>query len=204
MKEEKQAPAKFAALKNATLDLSAACSRSPVSEYELRKGMTELGAILNDMETLWQYVNSNKREVYEKQAESAQIRALKHVKDINPRITSVEEAVSNRVPCREKMTTRSQARSANQSTSQDAEPQEGPSGSETIEEQTVEQNNGESTTTQDSAGAARAEDAQDDGNGSGGPRRKDSKSRKGKSLSKATSESDVEVGKDCEIKGKWQ
>ena len=107
---EAEAPAKFVALKTATLDLSAACSRPTVSESELRKGMAELEGILDDMEDLWQYVNANKRDTYEREAEAIQQRALKYVKFINPKVTNVQEAIGGRIPCAEKMITRSQAK----------------------------------------------------------------------------------------------
>ena len=107
MAQEAEAPAKFVALKTATLDLSALCSRKDATEAELRQGMEVLDDLLNEMEDLWRFVNANKRDAYEKEGEATLVRALKCAKKINPNINSVEDALDIRIPCRELIVTRS-------------------------------------------------------------------------------------------------
>ena len=74
---------RFEGLKTATLELSATCSRPSASEAEIRKGMAELGCALHEIEGLWEDIDVSKRTAYEQQANSTQLMALKHVRNMN-------------------------------------------------------------------------------------------------------------------------
>ena len=101
---------KFEALKTATLELSATCSRPSAGEAEIRKGMAELGCALHEMEQLWEHIDPSRRTAYEQQAESTQLMALKHVRNVNPMIKTLEEAIGTRIPYQEKIVTRSKGK----------------------------------------------------------------------------------------------
>ena len=101
---------RFEALKTATLELSATCSRPSASEAEIRKGMAELGCAIHEMEEMWQYMDANRRKTYEDQANATLELALKRVKQMNTRIRTVEEAIGTRIPYQERINTRSQGK----------------------------------------------------------------------------------------------
>ena len=97
-------------LKKVTLALASQCSRPSSTESDLRKGMASVAIALAEMETLWQFLNPEKRHAYTKEGEGVQSRAFKHVRFLNPNLKTITDAIGTQVPVRNLVVTRSKKR----------------------------------------------------------------------------------------------
>ena len=120
--------ARFAALKEATLALSALCAAPGTEEAALREAVRTLQLRRNAMESMWNRLSEGEREPHEEQMDQAEAIALKRIGTLNPYIKTLEDARDRKLPVYSPMSTRSKRKKPSaRGREEEEEPRPGPS-----------------------------------------------------------------------------
>ena len=101
-----EAEQRFAALKEATLALSAMCGEARPTEAALREAVRNLHAKTKAMERMWMHIADRDQEPYEEQADQAEAMALKRIRQLNPYIRTLEDVRDRQIPVHSPVATR--------------------------------------------------------------------------------------------------
>ena len=106
---QEKAQRKFDELRKAIQNINAACSSKNIQEIELRDCLSKLHEAGKSFDPFWSAVGQERQRQYQDDIAAVNTRALKLVRNLNPRILTLQHAMDIEIPVQERHFTRSSA-----------------------------------------------------------------------------------------------